>query len=255
VPPETRVMRVSEILETSWRLLRAHFGLLFGISALACVPSSILFEIPAALAADGSPFPWLIGAFFVVLILVLSILAPLVACMLTFAAVESQLGRPVTWGRAFAASRRRFLPLAGTYLLSGLAILAGLLLLVVPGIYLVFAFALLTPVILLEGRAGMDALGRSQELMRGNMLRLCGFYLAIGGVSLLAGLAITPLRASPGAILLGTTLINTLVGAYTAVGVAVFYLDVRACKEDFDRSLSTPAVASGDAPAEPPPTR
>lgn len=58
-------------------------------------------------------------------------------------------------------------PLVGAGLLVGVATGFGLLLLVVPGLYLLTIWAVTAPAIMVERRGAFDALGRSRQLVRG----------------------------------------------------------------------------------------
>lgn len=60
------------------------------------------------------------------------------------------------------------MPLIGAGILSGLGIVFGLVLLVVPGLYLLTIWAVIAPVIVVERRGVFDAFGRSRQLVRGS---------------------------------------------------------------------------------------
>lgn len=60
------------------------------------------------------------------------------------------------------------LPLIGAGILAGLGIVFGLVLLVVPGLYLLTIWAVIAPVIVVERRGVFDAFGRSRQLVRGS---------------------------------------------------------------------------------------
>lgn len=60
------------------------------------------------------------------------------------------------------------MPLIGAGILSGLGIVFGFALLVVPGLYLLTIWAVIAPVIVVERRGVFDAFGRSRQLVRGS---------------------------------------------------------------------------------------
>src|SRR4051794_38268950 len=61
-----------------------------------------------------------------------------------------------------------FWPLLGASFLTGIGIGGGLLLLIVPGLYLLAVWAVVAPVVVIERRKVTDALGRSRQLVRGS---------------------------------------------------------------------------------------
>jgi len=79
-------------------------------------------------------------------------------------------------------------------LLSGIAIAIGFVFLVAPGLYLMTIWAVLAPVIVVEGSDAIAAFGRSRELVRGNGWPVLGalvvaFLLAALGSVILTGIA------------------------------------------------------------------
>jgi len=70
-----------------------------------------------------------------------------------------------------------FWRLIGAGLLIGVGIVGGLLLLIVPGFYLLTIWAVVAPVIVIERRRVTEALGRSRQLVRGNGWPVLGAVL------------------------------------------------------------------------------
>lgn len=232
---EIRTLGFAEILDMGFQLLRDHFVLLVVPAAVVYVPLALA---SAAVTPEAANRPEdLLGALGVVFALSLATLLamPVVVAAITHAIGESYLGRSVTVGESFRVGLGMLLPLLGTWLLAGLAILGGFLLLVVPGIYLVLAFLLLTQVMVLERTFGTSALGRSRELMRGHMLRGFGI-LFVGGLlasfltyGVQVGLGWIPLVGP-----LGAGLAQAVSFAYTSSLGVILYFDIRCRKEAFD---------------------
>lgn len=85
-------------------------------------------------------------------------------------------------------------PLLGAGILSALGLLAGFLLLFVPGLYLMTIWAVLAPVIVVEKSGVIAAFGRSRALVRGNGWPVFGilvvaFLTVIFGSAILVGVA------------------------------------------------------------------
>lgn len=81
---------------------------------------------------------------------------------------EPAIGQALRWGV------RMWLRTFGYRVLAGLAILAGLILLIVPGIVVAVLLSLIGPVVAVEGAAQSNVLGRSWELARRHGGRIFG---------------------------------------------------------------------------------
>jgi hypothetical protein len=90
------------------------------------------------------------------------------------------LGRPVTFTQAWEEFKPRLLPLLGATLLSTLLIVVGVILCILPGIWLGVMFSLIGPALVLE-RCGVGAaFGRSKALVNGAWWRTFGILLLAG---------------------------------------------------------------------------
>lgn len=74
-------------------------------------------------------------------------------------------------GSSLTVGVRKFLPMFAMSLLYGLAVMAGTILLIIPGIFLSIAFILGHIALITENRGPIDALGRSWELVKNNWWR------------------------------------------------------------------------------------
>ncbi len=89
-----------------------------------------------------------------------------------------------------------FLPALGAYVLAGLAFLAGLVALILPGIYIAIRLQFVFYAVV-EGCTALEALQKSWEVTRGRVLWLLGFGLVgvllnfLGMLALLVGLVVT----------------------------------------------------------------
>ncbi|NGY60706.1 hypothetical protein G7043_17390 [Lentzea sp. NEAU-D13] len=175
------------------------------------------------------------------------------------------LGKPVTFAQAWEEFKPRLLPLLGATLLSTLVIMVGLLLCIVPGIWLWILFALVTPALVLE-RCGVGAaFGRSKALVNGAWWRTFGVLLltaVIGWViswiiSLpfgLMGAASTGFSDDPGAALSAGSLVLSTIGGiiastitlpFTAAVTVLVYVDRRMRSEGMDIELQRAAGHGG----------
>ena len=98
----------------------------------------------------------------------------------TIYALVFNSSRP-TVGEAFAIGATFFIPMLLAGLISTVAIFAGLIFLIIPGIYLAIKFSLTGPAIVSENiKNPIAALSRSWALTKGNSLYILAFYLIIG---------------------------------------------------------------------------
>ncbi len=112
---------------------------------------------------------------------------------------------------------------------------AGLLLLIIPGIYLAIRWYFVTQAVVVEGARGTKALSRSGDLVRGNWWRVLGIVLVAGLIMVVPALTIgLPLdlaaeSADRAALsLLGTIVSETIVAPFNALVVTLLYFDLRA---------------------------
>jgi len=241
---EIRAMSFAEILDTALRLVSNHFVLLVGLMAIANVPTALVagYIAPAVPQAGEQVSPdeamqmmTAAGGSFLVTILMLSILYPIAFAATTYAIGESYRGRDVGFGEALQKGTSNLIALIGTSILVTLFIGLGLLCLIIPGIYLSVAFIAVWPIMIVERRFGMEAINRSRALMSGNLMRALGVYVVAGLIgAVLGGAAQLAVGSIPVVGTIGSPLVQSAVGAYTAAAQMVLYFEVRCRKEGFD---------------------
>jgi hypothetical protein len=252
---EIRPMSVGEILDTGFRLLRNHFSLLVIISAIAYGPMGLLQLAIAQFTgmnqghAGSMIVPLLV--FVLVMALVVIIAFPLSSTAMTMALGDLYVGRPTSAGQALRQSWSILLPVVGTGLLSSILIGLAMLLLVIPGIWLMLAYWVSTQVMVVERIFGMAALRRSSELMKGNKGR--GLVIGIVVVllmSVVSGGATWALNAWPSVNAIASTIVGIVTYAFLYAVNVVFYFDVRCRREAFDlEHLARLVEQRGAAPA------
>jgi len=248
---EIRALSGAEILDTSFRLLRNHFVLLVGITATVYFPLALLGGLIGRAAERGPSdvdFTTMLTGVATIALLG-TIGGTLVFAAVTHAIAEIYCGRTVTWRQALARAQREFVRVVGTTLLFGLFLLIGLLLFVIPGLYLALSWLVLWPVMLIERRFGMRALRRSRELMRGNLLRALGVLAVVWLVSAVLGTGLAlPVAAVPMLQTAVSGFVQAVTTTYGAIVTVLFYFDVRCRKEAFDLDHLARLVA-GTAPS------
>ena len=240
---EVREMSFAEILDTGFRLLRDHFVLLLAIAAALNLPLSIAQELLTK-AAEGNAGMLLfvgIGMLFVVMLA-----SPIIGGAATDAIGEVYLGREVSIGDAFRKGLAIIVPVIGTTLLSGLLVLGATLLLILPGIWVSLGIIVLSQVMVLEGLFGMAAIRRSLDLMKGQRWRAFGILVVVLIVQSIVGFGVAlALGSIPVLGVLGSGLVASVSGAYTAAVSVVLYFDIRCRKEAFEVEQLARIVEAG----------
>jgi hypothetical protein len=169
-----------------------------------------------------------------------------------YAVSDLYLGRPTTIGASLQRMWGRLLNLFGVSVLSGLAILAATLFLIIPGIYVACRLITCLPAALLEDLGPRESLSRSFALTKANAGRAFGIYViyivmlyaiimvfTFPSLFLTATLAKDPSMAwiSLALVQVGTFVAGTLVGPFLLIATSVFYYDLRVRKEAFDLQM------------------
>lgn len=122
-------------------------------------------------------------------------------------------------------------PLFVAALLASIGITIGFLLLIVPGLILLSWWAVVAPVVVIERRGPVAALGRSRELVRGNAWRVLGVVLVAAILQLAAAIALSAVIGAVDdgvvGVALSTLLSSALVAPIGAIAAAVLYLELR----------------------------
>jgi hypothetical protein len=241
---DVRAMSFAEILDTGFRLMRDHFVLLVGISAALYVPVA-LFQSAVESFAQG-PDPGSLALTGLLGVLIFAGVSPLVNVAITFALGEVYLGREVTIGDAFRKGLGILVPVLGTSLLAGLAVLGATLLLILPGIWVGLGLVLLSQVMVLEHRFGTEALRRSFELMKGQRLRAFGIALVVVILSAVLGFGVQlALGFIPIVGPIGSGLVSAVTSAYMAAVWMALYFDIRCRTEAFEIEQLARLVETG----------
>jgi len=250
---QIRPMSLGEILDTGFSIVRNHFVQIVGISALVYVPIALMQGLLEG-AKQGEPPTAAMGVGFVVGFLAFVILSPIVTVAITYLIGELYQGRSTTIGEAFRQAVAILLPVIGTGLLSGFLIVAGFLLLVIPGIWLLLGMIVLSQVMIFERRFGTAAIRRSLDLMSGHRLRALGITVIGGIVTGVLGFAfglfanLIPL-AGP----IASGIASAVGNAFIAAVSVVLYFDIRCRKEAFEiEHLARLVRAGGGGGAAPP---
>jgi hypothetical protein len=178
----------------------------------------------------------------------------LAATLMTVLASDLYLGRPID----LVASIRAILPRLGAVLVAALIVavcgLFGFLFLVVPGVYVVLRLFAVKQAVLLEGKSGVAAVGRSWNLVKGHAWHVFVTML----LALLLNLALTFgagmvafLIPSMIARLVLSTAVKVVVYPLISTIETVLYYDIRIRREGFDIEYLAAIAPQAPFPEQP----
>jgi hypothetical protein len=224
---------ISSVLSEAWSLY-TRFLLRFFLTAFAVFLVLDLFSALADVAVEDSFLAGLVWS-------VLAAVVGIVGFFLVQAALL-ELVRDVRDGRAdrglgetYSAVWPRVPALIAAGVIAAVAIGIGLLLLIVPGLFLLTIWAVIAPVIVVEDQRVFEAFGRSRELVRGHGWTVFGIVLVVGVLSaiaaslLQAAFSFLPLFLE---ILIGSTIAQAVVAPFGAIALAVTYFRLREAAGD-----------------------
>jgi hypothetical protein len=277
---DLRPLSLGELLDRTFFLYRRHFLLFTGIAA---IPYSLFFVVNLAstlisrISATGARFPGqpspaafgLAAAGGGILALIV-ILAGFIAYLFSigasvFAVSEIYAGHQTSIGASLNRVRGHAGTVFGVLFLSGLIVMGGFILLVIPAFYFACRICVATAAALLEDIGPADAIRRSFELTkdfagRAFLIYLLAFAMAFAVVGVLQfpfGILIAVYAKQPQLVTILTLLTqvgsfigNVLVAPVSTIAFALFYYDLRVRKEAFDLQMMLQAI--GGAPLPPP---
>ena len=276
--PQLRPLGIGEIFDVGINIYRRNARVLMTLVLLVVGPIQVLSSLIQASTTPDSGDPlllesetgelttddefWRALAGFGIAGL-LGFIAGTVATGACFKAVaDGYVGNRAEWRPALRYAARRLHSILWVTFLGGFLSLLGLILLIVPGVYLYISFAVAIPVLLTEGLKGRHALGRSRQLVKGRFWPTFGVVvlgailvgIVQGALAALAGAASfsegPDTFASYTAQTIATVVGSLIATPLTAAFITVLYFDLRVRKEAFDLQLLAQQIGVDPAPGE-----
>jgi hypothetical protein len=220
-------MNLGDILNTTFNLYRENFVLFAGICAVIVIPEAIL---AAAFALSHS----------VLFALLAGLLALAVPFLLTGALAQAvsarYLGKPMTIAEAYESlGTGTVLTLVGVSFLGALLVIIGLIIFIIPGIYIGVRFTVSAQAAVLERQSVTNSLRRSWNLVEGNWWRVFGIVLVVAILVFLLETLVGRLVGAVVGAALGTGLSTVVVGIVIqpiqSIALTLLYYDLRIRKE------------------------
>lgn len=252
-PPESprlfRPRSVGEILRHAFELYGQHWKNLFAMVAVVMIPLAIGQALITDLwlnesltreeirdgvtvVVDGAFFAGIAASLVFLFFSVLGYTA--LQGAITRAAAGTFLGRDMDIGESLRFGLARFWSILLVGLLTGLAVLGGFLLLIVPAFIFLTRFWVSVPALVIEDRRGREALKRSWNLVKGRSWPVFGTIVIVGiGTSLLSGVLTQLFGDSAVAQAIGGAIASIITTPYLALVSVLIYLDARVRKERY----------------------
>ena len=173
---------LSGVLGEAWQLYRRFAAHLLAIAFVIYLVAAV---IVALLSLAG-----VIGSF---LALIVELFATfLLQATLIKAVQDIRDGRvDLNLGETVSAATPYIWSVAGASILAGLAIAVGLLLLIVPGLWLITIWAVIIPAIVIERAGAIDSFGRSRRLVKGHGWHVFGTLVLVFIIQLVVSIVLS----------------------------------------------------------------
>jgi hypothetical protein len=209
---------LSGVLGEAWQMYKAFARHLLAIAFIIYLAAAV---ITALLGLGGTTVGAILGS------LVQIVAAYLLQATLVKAVQDVRDGRAdMSIGDTVRAAVPYLGPVIGASILAGIAITIGLLLIIVPGLYLITIWAVIVPVIVIEGAGVFASFGRSQQLVRGNGWHVFGTLVLVFIIMLAVGIILGLIfSALPHSLANGLSSIisGTLIAPFLALVVTLVY--------------------------------
>lgn len=254
--PRFEAMTTGMLLDRAFRLYAQNFSLMLGITAAAYVPLyAIMLLVESSVTAYIDPSQRrLIGLLSQLLFIVLwtTVAFPIATGAGTYAVSERYLGNAVTIGQALGRALKRFWTLSVAQLSVAIRVFFGVILLVVPAILWSLSYALVVPIVLVEGHKAVPSLRRSWDLVKGYRKKVFSILVVVYVLQWLLGFGVGSLAntlfafESTTANVMESALLNLLSIFMTPFGIIadiLLYYDLRIRKEGFDLEMLSRAFS------------
>ena len=225
---------LGDLLSTTFSLFGRHSAVFLAAALLVSGPVTLIVDgiWGRALAEGAEPSPETAVS---VTSAALSILViPIATAMQVVIVQRLARGDEPTVGDALRGAAGRFPAAVGAVLLYALAVAVGVVLLIVPGVWLLVRWAFAAQAAVVDELSPVAALRRSAELVKDRWWRTFGLLVASGLLFALLGSLVTAILATieNGAIYVaGLILVEAVVLSLTGIFGTLLFFDLRARRE------------------------
>jgi hypothetical protein len=240
-----RPLGIGEILSTAFELYRRHWRTLLAIAAVVVVPLTLLQYLSGdwirtrgqvTSLQQVSTATWAVGAAGLVAALAGILMYLVLTGAITRAVAAEVAGEDPSVEQSYRFGFHRLGSVLLVSVLVGLATIGGLILFVIPGIWIGVRLAVSVEALVVEGRRGTQAMGRSWALVGGHWWHAFGALVVAGLLTGIVNAVITAPFNNTGwfvqAVAAAVATVITL--PYGVLVGVLLYLDLRARKENLD---------------------
>ena len=223
------------LLLATFALFSAHATVFFTMSLILVAPVTIIVDgIWGRALADGADAAVPQAATITSLLLQAIVIAPVATALHAVCVLAIARGEEPHVGDAFRAAAPFLAPAIGAVALAGIGIAAGLLLLIVPGVYLAVRWYLTAVAVTIEDLAPIPAMRRSAELVEdawwATFGRLLLAAVAFGFVAVVG--QVLAVATGSGALFVSLLAITQAIAvSLSAIFATLLFFDLRARKE------------------------
>jgi hypothetical protein len=237
---------IGEILSTAFQLYRRHWRTLLAIAAVVVVPLTLLqYGIGHWVRSHGEQMRdqvvvstsfWAVASASLLAALVGLLLYQVLTGAITRTIAAEVAGQNLDVEQSYRFGFARLGPILVVSILVGLATLLGLIVFIIPGIYIGVRLAVSIQALVVEGRRGTDAMRRSWDLVGGHWWHTAFTILVAGLITAVVNAVITAPFSAGAWFLQGiaAAVATTVTLPYGALVGVLLYLDLRARKEPLD---------------------
>jgi hypothetical protein len=217
-------MRIGDVLSEAWGLYKRFFGQFF----LTALVVFVVLDLLAALVDRASGDNTSVNLFWALLGALISVVGYFwVQAALIETVNDVRDGRADrSIGETYSAVRPRLASATIAGILAAIGIGIGLILLIIPGLYLLTIWSMVIPVVVIESRSAGEAFGRSREVVSGNFWSVFGLiivtFLLVAIASLVVRLIFSPLPNFI-EVWLGSLLADSLTVPFAAAALTTAY--------------------------------
>jgi hypothetical protein len=227
-----RPRNTSELLASTFQVFGGASAILFTAALVLITPVALLVDgVWGRALADGIEAQPPRAAEVVSLGLRVVLIVPLMTALSAVVVQDLGRGAEPTLGGALRVVARRFPAVLGAVGLYVLGVSGGVVLLIVPGIWLLVLWYFAAQAAVVEDATPIAALRRSIELVRGSWWRVFGLIVGTGLLFAIGGAILTSIVGSTGSTALfvaGLIVVEALAVSLSGIFAALLYFDLRA---------------------------